>query len=421
MKILDNILNRLRPQTAVKEKAVNLSDYRGWVTLFGEDFLKELNYYVSFAYSCINARARNLAKAKVYLYQQNTSRDKRTREITNHPFMRIVDGYNIYTQTFPLLLYLTEINLDIYGNCIWIYTRDRLGAVDGFYILPMERVRPHYNENKSDIIGYDLFGGSGSLKQFYSKDECIHFQIPNYKNPFWGSSLIDSMKTLLDIDYLQRVYQKSFYKNDASLGTVLSFKENLNDKVFDRFKAQLTERYAGSENAKKFMILEGGADVKPFTTSPKEADYIKSREAVRDEIYSMFSVSKVVLGYVEDVNFASSLTALNNFMLNVIQPTADLFFVSKLNSFIKKEFDERLYCKFEYDITSDPAQKTSDMDMLKRNGAISINELREQYNYDYLEDPRADEIFPNKQPEPVTEPAEQEEGDEENQNNEENE
>jgi HK97 family phage portal protein len=390
------------------------------MTLFGEDFLKELNYYVSFAYSCINARARNLAKAKVYLYQQNTSRDKRTREITNHPFMRIVDGYNIYTQTFPLLLYLTEINLDMYGNCIWIYTRDRLGAVDGFYILPMERVRPHYNENKSDIIGYDLFGGSGSLKQFYSKDECIHFQIPNYKNPFWGSSLIDSMKTLLDIDYLQRVYQKSFYKNDASLGTVLSFKENLNDKVFDRFKAQLTERYAGSENAKKFMILEGGADVKPFTTSPKEADYIKSREAIRDEIYSMFGVSKVVLGYVEDVNFASSLTALNNFMLNVIQPTADLFFVSKLNSFIKKEFDERLYCLFEYDITSDPAQKTADMDMLKRNGAISINELREQYNYDYLEDPRADEIFPNKQPEPVTEPSEDGK-DEENQNNEENE
>ena len=413
MKFLSNILNRFKTPTV--DKSVSLQDYKGWMTLFGDDFSKELNHYVSFCYACINARARNIGKAKVYLYQQNTSRDKRTREIENHPFIKIVNGTNMYLQTFPILLYLTEVNLDMYGNCIWYYTKDRLGATDGFYILPMERIRPRYNSDRTNIEGYDLFGGANQLKQFYAKDECIHFQIPNYKNPFWGTPLIDSMKTLLDIDYLQRVYQKSFYKNDASLGTVLSFKENLNDKVFDRFKAQLTERYAGSENAKKFMILEGGADVKPFTTSPKEADYIKSREAIRDEIYSMFGVSKIILGYTEGVNYASSLTALNNFMLNTIQPIADLFIVSKLNTFIKQEYDERLYCKFEYDIVSDPAQKTTDMDMLKRNGAISINELREQYNYDYIEDPRADEIFSNKEPEPV---PETEEGNEENQNNE---
>jgi hypothetical protein len=150
------------------------------------------------------------------------------------------------------------------------------------------------------------------------------------------------------------------------------------------------------------------------------------------------------------VNFASSLTALNNFMINTIIPIAELFIVTRLNTFIKKEFDERLYCKFEFDIISDPAQKTNDMKMLSERGAVTINELREQYNYDYVDDPRADELFidkneddskeeepeaeeqpaepensnsenqTNKQPEPVTEPSEDGK-DEENQNNEENE
>jgi HK97 family phage portal protein len=424
MKIFDNILNRLRPQTAVKEKAVNLSDYRGWVTLFGEDFLKELDYYVSFCYSSINARARNIAKAKVYLYQQNASRDKRTKEIINHPFVRIVNGFNLYNQSFPELLYLTMVNLDMYGNCLWFYTRDVLGAVDGFYILPTSRMRVKYNSDRTRIEGYEMFGTNS---KFYSVDEIIHFQLLNYKNPFWGTPTVDAVKTQLDIEYLQRVYQKAFYKNDASLGTVLSFKENLTNEVFNRLKAQLQERYQGVDNAKKFMVLEGGAEAKPFTTSPKEADYIKSRESVRDEIFAIFGTSKVVMGYTEGVNFASSLTALNNFMINTIIPIAELFIVTRLNTFIKKEFDERLYCKFEFDIMSDPAQKTNDMKMLSERGAVTINELREQYNYDYVDDPRADELFidknedntdEDKEPEAEEQPAEPENSNSENQTNE---
>jgi hypothetical protein len=76
---------------------------------------------------------------------------------------------------------------------------------------------------------------------------------------------------------------------------------------------------------------------------------------------------------------------------------------------------------------SDPAQKTNDMKMLSERGAVTINELREQYNYDYVDDPRADELFidknedntdEDKEPEAEEQPAEPENSNSENQTNE---
>jgi phage portal protein BeeE len=67
--------------------------------------------YKSYAYACINARAENIAKANVYLYDAETK-----SEIPKHPFLDLIVKPNKQNQTFKEILHKISSSLDLYGN-----------------------------------------------------------------------------------------------------------------------------------------------------------------------------------------------------------------------------------------------------------------------------------------------------------------
>jgi HK97 family phage portal protein len=214
--IFNRHLNRTLtvPETA----SFSLTEAGSWTDLFGSSgFDSILKYYRSFAYSCINARAENVAKAEVYLYEQN---GKKLKERIHHPFLDLMKSVNIYGQTFRDILYLTVVHLDLFGNAYGYIVRNRLNMPEEILLLNPERVRMEFSRDYSAFV-YKYNDRGKEIT--YTSDEIIHFRLPDPLSNFKGKATISALVDTLLSDYYQSRYQSNFYRNDARPGFFLEY------------------------------------------------------------------------------------------------------------------------------------------------------------------------------------------------------
>lgn len=351
----------------------------GWLSLTGEE--NQTNYnYTSFAMSCINARAEKIAEGKPCIFRYKTNSER--KEIEKHPFYDLYTTPNIYQQSGNDLNFLISTNLDLYGNAYLYYARNRFKMPKQFIFLPACNMKVNLNSDKTEIINYTYL--AGGKQTTYSKEEIIHFKIGNPNNNLIGKATIDGIKDLIDTDYYQRQHNKNFYKNDASLGLVLSAPGKISDENYNRLKVAINQKYSGAKNSGKHIILDNGMTAAKMEATARETQSNENRTQIRDEILAMFKVPKSILGYVDDVNRANSESSRLSFIQNCIIPLSKNI-SSTYEMFIKDNYDSRLFFEFDYEQLQDIDTILKTRDLNAKYNILTINELREQQGYSALE------------------------------------
>lgn len=370
MKILNKILSKFG-----KEKTVN----DGWIdftSLYGANYAgaRNTDKYKSFAFACINARAENIAKARIYLYQKT---GKGIDELTEHSFIRLINRPNGKRQNFQSLLFRIGISLDLYGDAyLFVVRNPSTREPVGLYHLPSKKVNPLMDSNLVTIQKYRYTAGTSVVE--YPAEDVIHFSIPDPDNNIKGKATVDGFNFTLDVDYYQNLFQKSFYLNDASLGLLLETEKKMGDEAFKRLKKEIQEAYQGAGNAGKTLLLEDGLKGKPFTATPKDAQIVESRKTVRDEILAIMRTPKPILGISDDVNLANAREALRTFTDYVIKPFAKLHIESQLNIFIRDNYKENdLYIIMEYENDIDRELQLKTYDLYMKYNITTTDEVRE--------------------------------------------
>lgn len=359
-----------------------LNDYAGWTSAFPQ-FNQELKEdYRSFAYASINCRAEKVRESSDFLYKKLAN--KKLKEIEEHPFLDLINTKNILGQTFPQMKYLISVGLDLYGNAfIYVPRKSRTRMPDQFILLPSNRVTVNYNSDYTQIENYTLSSSAGN--KTYSKDEIIQIKLPDPNNFFWGKSTVSALRFQIDADYYQSVYNKNFYKNDASLGMVLSAPTKMDDKNYNRLRDQFRDKYAGYGNAGKHLVLDNGMTATRLDSTPREAQYKDSRLDLRDEIFGVFKTNKSILGYTDDVNRSNAESARASFIQNCIRPFGENI-SDALDTFVKVNYDERLLFKFDYDVQQDATEQRADLEFMAKYGILTKNEIREIKGYSPVAD-----------------------------------
>jgi len=238
--------------------------------------------YKSYAYACINARAENIAKAKVYLYNAETK-----TEIPKHPFLDLIVKPNKQNQTFKEILHKISSSLDLYGNSYVFIQRGVRKAPIGLYFLPSNMVNPVYNGQQTEIINYEYI--VNGQKSIYKTEDIIHFTIPDPDNNLLGKSTISAFNFSLDIDYYQNLYQRNYYLNDAALGLIIETENQMDDNDVERLKSEIQNQYEGSGNVGRTLLLQGG--LKAFDIYRKY-DIVSNEEIREIEGFSKLKQSK---------------------------------------------------------------------------------------------------------------------------------
>ncbi len=371
---MKNFINRIFGRGA-KPPGTESKNFSGTGGYLGLNYNRSYENYKSYAYACINTRAENVSKAKIMLYRL-TRGGKFNKEVIQHPFLEIIRNPNRRGHAFKELLHKISSSLDLYGNAYLYIHRNNSGRPAGFYHLPSKSVRIKLNPEMSQIDRYIYFNGKSNTE--YEKKDILHFLIPDPDNSFLGKSIISGFNFTQEIDFLQNLYQKNFYRNDAAVGMLLESEKTLTDNVFERLRNEFRDQYEGAENAGKTIILEGGIKAKPYQAFPKDVEILPSRKMIRDEILAMFRVPKIILGVAEEVNRATARESMKIFNDYVIKPFAKICIESKFNIFLKENFPgEELQIVMEYEFEIDRELQLKALDIYSRYGIATRDEMRE--------------------------------------------
>ncbi len=318
---------------------------------FGTDNINGLLLFREYAYACIKKIAMNVAKGQVFLYKEFK---KKTNEIHDHPFLRVLRNANIYGQSFQDILVLTVYNLYLHKKSYWhiVKTKTAFGEVfNEIRLLPSRFVTPVYNKENTLIEYYEY---NQDVRIRFNKDEILEFCNPNPNSNTEGLAPIDRFLTTLNVEKEMQGYANDLFKNGANIEGFLSNKETLTEDQRNRSRAQWQAKYTGKGNRHKTPYLEGDISYTKTATTPKELDFSQSEKNIRDKIFIFFEVPPPVMGVVENVNYANGDNAQKSFIENMIEPYAKTMIESKINIYFRKMYGDKFKFVLEYDFETNP-------------------------------------------------------------------
>ena len=85
-------------------------------------------------------------------------------------------------------------------------------------------------------------------------------------------------------------FAASYFANGAHVGGVITAKGKLDDPAYTRMQEQVNKSHAGSKNAFKTMVLDGGATYLPIDSNAQKAELINSKYILIEEVCRWFRV-----------------------------------------------------------------------------------------------------------------------------------
>ena len=311
---------------------------------------------------------------------------------SSHPLARLFGEVNPF-HTYRELIETTLTDLELTGNAFWVMSRRRLTGVPA-EIWPVPpawmRVVPGGDEF---VREYRLRRGSAEIK--LDARDVVHLRYPNPEDPWWGRSPLEAaMEAVRADESIARAQRRSF-ENGPFPGALLTTRDPLTKEQQERFRAEFESRYVGPDAAGHLLIADGEAEITPFTTSPREMDFVESARSVRDRILGVFGVPPAVLGIVEDFNRANAQAAHEIFARETLAPKLALL-ASRITQDIASQFlPEGITCEFASPVPADRESDRRDMETGVRLGVLSANEARADF---YGKAPVEDERFDTPRP-----------------------
>jgi HK97 family phage portal protein len=207
----------------------------------------------------------------------------------------------------------------------------------------------------------------------------VHFRYTNPMDPYWGRSPLEAAMDAVAADEAVATAQRRAFENGTIPGVVLKTREPLDDAQQRRLRAQFESRFAGPEAAGRLIITEQGSEVAPFTTSPREMDFLASARSTRDRILGVYGVPPAILGQVEDFNRANAEAARLIFARDTLLPRLRLLAARITQDVCASFLPEGIACEFDSPVPADREAARRDMEAGVRLGVLSANEARGEF------------------------------------------
>lgn len=306
-------------------------------------------------YKCVSMLARSASSVKLMIYDKKTN-----KKIENHPLELLLNnpnptqnGYEFFESLYSYKLlsgntYIQAILLDknIFKNPkeLFILRPDRMTIIiDNNSSIPYAY---KYKVNNNEKIFYvDKISGNA---------EILHIKNFNPINDWYGLSPIEAASYSIDQHNEASKWNQSMLQNGARPSGALIVKGNgddsafLTDEQFARLKKQLNEEFAGTENAGKPLLLEGGLEWMEMSLSPADMNFLDMKNSCARDIALAFGVPSQLLGIPGDNTYSNLTEARLSMWEETIIPMIDNV-VDALNKWLVPMFDENIGLYYDKD------------------------------------------------------------------------
>jgi HK97 family phage portal protein len=336
--------------------------------------------YIQIGYirRAVNARAEAITSIPLQLF------DKKGKEVTNNSEYEILYRPN-FKDTFNQFWKITSINLDIQGWVIWQLVRNNSGK-----IVEIFNLHPENTEIITDPINYISgykYTVNGHIKEF-STEDILCFGNYNPKSDYPGLSRLAAVAKEVELGMNEVEYRRYFFKNGAVLSLIvkLSPEMSLDENSRKKFEGELINKFTGTKNMHRIMVLGAGMDAQNITIPPKDLEFAESRRLNKNEIGGIFGVPPILMNDFSDSSrLANADTEERLFWQNTILSQLREFECILNYKLFPKIFpndNNGIYCKYDisqiYALRHVMNDKIDKLNKIFALGAITPDEIRQQ-------------------------------------------
>lgn len=351
--------------------------YKNYESFANEGYIKNV-----IAHRCINLISMGASFIPLKLFR--IENDKKT-ECSSHPALKLLLNPSKLETKMDFFQSIYSYKL-ISGNS---YIKASLfkGKPVSLKVIRPDKVKVLVNE-KEEVCGYSVANGHEEEKYYINhlteKCEVLHLKSFHPLNEYYGLSAIEAACYAIDQHNEASNYAKSLLQNSARPSGALMVKATdyngggvLNDEQFARLKEQLDDQFAGSFNAGRPMLLEGGLEWKEMSMRPKDMDFIENKNSASREIALAFGVPPQLLGMPGDSTYNNMTEARISLWEQTIIPLM-VDVVSGLSRWLSCMWGENIIIEFDKEAISALTHKReTDWEKVIKADFLSEDEKRE--------------------------------------------
>lgn len=221
-------------------------------------------------------------------------------------------------------------------------TRSNRGTITRLDLLPPDRVIPVPDPRGEYIAHFEFTTLFGEVREL-DPERIRWIRDPHPTDPFSGMTPLEAAGVSVELDYLSRLYNVAFIRNDARPGGIVAVDtSSLSEQEMNRLESRFLP---GSEFAGHVSVVgagPGGMNYVDLAAKPREMAYEHAAQNAKIEILGAFGVPESVLGNAsgrtfdnaeqEEFNFWSHTELdhlamiANAFAGDVSNPEADIRF-----------------------------------------------------------------------------------------------
>ncbi len=393
--IIDKILGRKEQPTQKKEAPVVYYNSLGTDVTYKAryDQLAEEGYQQNaIVYRCVNEIANSASRVEINLFRGD-------QEIDKHPLLDLlynpspmVSNVEFFQAVYAYLL--------ISGNSYMLSVGGDRTPPTELYNLRPDRIKINAS-SRSTPNSYDYIIGGQTVESYIvdqstGNSKVKHIKLFNPLDDFYGMSPIQSASIDIDQHNLANKHNVNLLQNGARPSGAVVFKPKdetgaamqLSEVQRSQLVNDINQRFGGTGNAGKPMLLEGDFDWKEMGLSPKDMDFTQLKHMSAKDIALVYGVPSQLIGIPDSQtysNFAEAKLALYN---ETIIPLLDKV-QADMNEWLTPMFGEDL--ELRYNVDSIPAMAEQRRRVFEsvtqgvQNGILTRNEAREQLGYEPLD------------------------------------
>lgn len=208
---------------------------------------------------------------------------------------------------------------DLAGNALWIKNTDvnlyakKTGIPYELTPITPGNFKININARGTAIESYKVTWAN-KTETIYTPDQIIHFKRNSLINPFVGIGLISQGRSLVDFESVAMNYQTTFLEKDGTPDLIYIDKNMSNPTQAESKAKELRANYKAGKYSQSLMYAYGDVDVKAFSISSSDLQFIENRGMNSKQIISLMESTPIVLGDESGAgNYAIANVAKNNY------------------------------------------------------------------------------------------------------------
>jgi HK97 family phage portal protein len=274
--------------------------------------------------------------ASIWFKLYTTSAKGARREVKTHPSINLLTRPNplqSHGEFFQSLYHYLLIGGNAYIQSVGpnggmptelhLLRPDRVNIIAGKGTLPAA-YRYTVGDKSKDFPVDSLTGAS----------RILHIKNFHPLNDWYGLSSVEAAAYSIDQHNQSGAWNQALLQNGARPSGALVVRPDagggvLSEEQYQRVKNQVDEQFSGAANAGRPLLLEGGLDWKELSLSPKDMDFIETKNSSARDIALAFGVPPQLLGIPGDNTYANlqeaRLALWEQTVLPLATRTADAF------------------------------------------------------------------------------------------------